>query len=110
MPPLMRAADVFAFPSSARASAVVLEAQAAGLLVVVRPPRAPRVPPRRPGLSLVPVGDAEALGAASSSVRDPDVPLRDSIDPVRAATAARFPWDAAADARAGLRASRSGSR
>ena len=98
MPPLMRAADVFAFPSEREGfGLVVLEAQASGLPVV-----ASDLPVLREFLQdgrdcrMVPVGDAEALGAAlvAVAIETTGSQLRDG----GRATAARFTWDAAAAA------------
>ena len=99
MPPLMRAADVFAFPSEREGfGLVVLEAQAAGLPVVVSD-----LPVLREFLRdgrdcrMVPVGDAEALGAALVEVSI-GTRVRSQLRLGGRATAARFTWDAAADA------------
>jgi glycosyltransferase involved in cell wall biosynthesis len=98
MPPLMRAADVFAFPSEREGfGLVVLEAQAAGLPVVVSD-----LPVLREFLQdgrdclMVPVGDAEALGRAlvQGAIGTPGSRLAEE----GRATAARFTWDAAAAA------------
>jgi glycosyltransferase involved in cell wall biosynthesis len=99
MPPLMRAADVFAFPSEREGfGLVVLEAQAAGLPVV-----ASDLPVLREFLAdgrdcrMVPVGDAEALGAALvETMTDPA--LRVHLAEGGRITSDRFTWDAAAAA------------
>jgi glycosyltransferase involved in cell wall biosynthesis len=94
----MRAADVFAFPSEREGfGLVVLEAQAAGLPVV-----ASDLPVLREFLRdgrdcrMVPVGDADALGAALVELATGDGAPR-LVEGGRA-TAARFTWEAAAAA------------
>ncbi len=99
MPALMRAADVFAFPSEKEGfGLVVLEAQAAGLPCVVSD-----LPVLRGFLRdghdcrMVPVGDVGALADALAEVAG-DAGLRARLAAGGRATAGRFTWDAAAAA------------
>ncbi len=103
MPALVRAADVFAFPSEREGfGLVVLEAQAAGVPCVVSD-----LPVLREFLAdgrdclMAPVGDPEALGVALVRAMH-DAPLRDRIAAGGRETAARFTWDAAAAAHEAL--------
>jgi glycosyltransferase involved in cell wall biosynthesis len=103
MPALMRAADVFAFPSEREGfGLVVLEAQAAGLPCVVSD-----LPVLREFLAdgrdclMVPAGDAAALGEALSRAIH-DGPLRERLAAGGRSTAAAFTWEAAAAAHEAL--------
>ena len=99
MPALVRAADVFAFPSEREGfGLVVLEAQAAGVPCVVSD-----LPVLREFLAdgrdclMAPAGDVDALGGALVRAMH-DAPLRARLADGGRATAARFTWDAAAEA------------
>ena len=99
MPSLMRAADVFAFPSEREGfGLVVLEAQAAGVPVVTSD-----LPVLHEFLSdgrdcrMTPVGDAAALGTTLVEVMG-DPGLRARLVDAGRQTAARFTWEAAASA------------
>jgi glycosyltransferase-like protein len=99
MPALMRAADVFAFPSEREGfGLVVLEAQAAGVPAVTSD-----LPVLREFLAdgrdcrMAPVGDPAALAAALVEVMG-DAALRARLVAGGRATAAGFTWDAAAAA------------
>ncbi len=103
MPALMRAADVFAFPSEREGfGLVVLEAQAAGLPCVVSD-----LPVLREFLEdgrdcrMVPVGDVAALAGALVEALH-DAPLRQRLAAGGRRTAAAFTWDAAAAAHEAL--------
>ncbi len=103
MPALMRAADVFAFPSEREGfGLVVLEAQAAGLPCVVSD-----LPVLREFLAdgrdcrMTPVGDVDALAAALVEVVH-DGDLRARLAAGGRDTAARFTWDRAAAAHEAL--------
>ena len=100
MPALMRAADVFAFPSEREGfGLVVLEAQAAGVPVVVSD-----LPVLREFLAdgrdcrMAPVGDAGALAEALVEVDGRRRRCARASWPAGRATAARFTWEAAAAA------------
>jgi len=99
MPALYRAADAFAFPSEREGfGLVVLEAQAAGVPVVVSD-----LPVLREFLSpggdclMVPTDDPEALAGALVAAAT-DGAVRGRIVAAGRATAARFSWRAAAEA------------
>jgi glycosyltransferase involved in cell wall biosynthesis len=103
MPALVRAADVFAFPSEREGfGLVVLEAQAAGVPCVVSD-----LPVLREFLAdgrdclMVPPGDPGPLGDALVRAMH-DAPLRARLTAGGRATAARFTWDAAAAAHEAL--------
>jgi glycosyltransferase-like protein len=103
MPALVRAADVFAFPSEREGfGLVVLEAQAAGVPCVVSD-----LPVLREFLAhgrdclMAPAGEPGPLGEALVRAMH-DEPLRARIAAGGRDTAARFTWDAAAAAHEAL--------